>query len=298
MTLSKINVRSPFYLLADPNTTTTTTSTTTSTTTVAPGPTTTVAPTTAPPTTFPPTTQPPSCTPGGITLTQAISDASVNYGSTYVLNTALHFTSSGNLSYTVTTLPSDQNLVSISQIAGYISFTTNTSGNCGNVKISVTASDDINSCTVSDNFTLTVANCPTTTSTTTTTQPDLSAISINSLLVQAVGENPTYQITWTYTTLINNVPVVKTSVHTLPLPTTGAYNFSRNVSSIYNVTASVTRTSPDNTVADLTTIIFYRNAATTEQSLSFNTGAVVSGESYTFTGVNDNDALYVRIDEG
>lgn len=295
MTLSKINVRSPFYLLADPNTTTTTTTTAAPTTLVPP---TTAAPTTAPPTTFPPTTQPPSCTPGGITLTQAISDASVNYGSTYVLNTALHFTSSGNLSYTVTTLPSDQNLVSISQIAGYISFTTNTSGNCGNVKINITASDDINSCTVSDNFTLTVANCPTTTSTTTTPTPAPVAISLNSLLIQAVGENPTYEITWTYTTLINNVSVVKTSVHTLPVPATGAYNFSRNVSSISNVTASVTRTSPDNTVADLTTIVFYRNAASAEQSLSFNTGAVVSGESYTFTGINDSDALYVRIDEG
>jgi len=354
MALTKINVRSPYYLLADPITTTTTEppqlteftcsdagftmvdgttgntivintdatvsagtlnsvdpstyqdgvdQTYTANITVPSGYTnsgetltTCTATATGTETTFPPTTQAPGCTEGGITLTQSIADASVDYGNSYILNTALYFSSSGNLSYTVTTLPSDQELVSISQIGGYITFTTNTSQLCGDVKINIIASDDIGSCDVSDTFRLTVANCPTTTTTSTTTQPSPSNVSFNSTLTQAVGENPSYQISYQYTTLINNIPVVKTSTHTLPI--NGSYNFTTLANVISDVTASVTRTSPDNTVADSTTILFSRNLNSAEQTSTFTVGEVVSGESHTFTSVADNDAFYVDISEG
>lgn len=349
MALTKINVRSPYYLLADPVTTTTTTlppseftcteagftmadGTTGDTivlgtdATVSEGTLTAVSPptyqdgvdqeytatitvpsgysnsgqtlttctatATATETTFPTTTEAPGCTQGGITLTQAISDTSVDYGNTYVLNTALHFSSSGNLSYTVTTLPSDQDLVSISQAGGYISFTTNTSELCGDVKINVIASDDAGSCDVADTFKLTVANCPTTT---TTTQPEPASITLNSFLTEAVGEAPSYQFSYTYTTLINNVPTVKTSTVTLPL--NGDYSFTRAVNTISDVTASVSRVSPDATVAEFTTIDFSRNLGVAQQTQYISVGDPVTNKSFTFTNVLDNEALYVEVDE-
>ena len=353
MALSKINVRSPFYLLADPNTTTTTASPplptldcsgtgfilsdgitgetiTASDYSITTGTVDSISPATyqggsdqeytvdiivpsgytntgdtlectatatgdTTTTTLAPTTSA-GCTTGGITYTP-IPDQTVDHASNLQIDLSLYASSSGNLSYSII-VSGDSTLFSTSVLNDVLSIAANSSGNCDTAMVNIVISDDANSCEVTDYFRVTVANCPATTLSPSTTQPEPASISINSLLTQNVGENPSYEIEFSYTTLINNVPTVRTRTHTLPVPASGDYQLNSLVSVISNVTATVSRISPDNTVADSTTIDFYRNGGTYEQRYNFNTTDVVENVSYTFTGVVTDDALYVQITEG
>lgn len=352
MALSKINVRSPFYLLADPNTTTTTAapplptldcsgtgfslsdgitgetitasdySITTGTvdsispatyqggsdqeytvdiivpsgytntgdtlqcTATATGDTTT--------TTLAPTTSA-GCTTGGITYT-SIPDQTVDHASNLQIDLSLYASSSGNLSYAIT-VSGDSTLFSTSVLNDVLSIAANSSGNCDTAMVNIVISDDANSCEVTDYFRVTVANCPaSTTQPPSTTQPAPATISLTSMLTVDVGEAPSYRVVYSYTELLNNIPTARTTTHTLP--SSGDYSLTSYRGVISNVTATVSRISPDNTVADGTTIDFYRNAGTYEQRSSFNTTDVVENVSYIFTGVVTDDALYVEITEG
>ena len=124
-------------------------------------------------------------------------------------------------------------------------------------------------------------SCSDTVTVTTTTEQYSQVVELS----EGVDENPTYSITFGNKTTYVSTGDLGPKTTTLPLTSS-------------SILAYVTRTSPDNTVADSTQILFSRNNQVAEYTVSKSTGDVIQTEGYTFTGVVDGDSLKVSISEG
>lgn len=112
-------------------------------------------------------------------------------------------------------------------------------------------------------------------------------ITIQMQLFEAVTENCFYRCIWdngSGTTSTQTVDYATTS-------TTGSY------STTGTIVATVSRTKPDTTVQDYTSIEWLRNGSI-EHTATFSAGAVVTNQAYTYTGVSGNDTLKILIYEG